>query len=608
MEEVIKNKKIEEMYALNEENLRTILKLRKELIWVKKSKNTIIPQLQLEKVEGEHSRPHSVANEIPNNQHIITDNLRSSLKSMKNVDSFLSQKLQEADKKIEKYEEIIHEGKRKHQALENEIQRKDEALRNLHSTLERNTEKEYSEKQDLNKALHQQRKEFQKQYDILNEQLELKRQEWVNLVNELNLKDQQLRDRGVPTEVVDFDIRKIKDENNKLSREIMICRDEANKFKMHLGQAMKEIDTYKSSIHSYELQCEKLKHLNNELNNTLSEERSINMKGRSKVKDQMVKISSKVEELEEYSANMENTNRDYSKKADYIMQKLCTLKEYIFSNEMPTSRNNKTPGTVRSNISGMISSCSKNPLEFNWSDDSADFITNEIRLKFDELKTKVFNYQSAINKLQGEKQQMYQSMNQLKYESVQEYSTPLSKNQNSLYKNKSQVATSTKDSENKSEAMIEYLRAEVTHLREKNRSLESEYEMVKWQSEVRQTVSSQITDFMAGLLKPAKDLIYQLCSDPHLSESYFYTEDEIFEGIDSKYCLDIVKLFDVATERIVDLRSTLDQKEQIIRELDKKIIEIKLKYDQILQQKQKQEQSMNKEIEINFEGLDTKWR
>lgn len=111
---------------------------------------------------------------------------------------------------------------------------------------------------------------------------------------------------------------------------------------------------------------------------------------------------------------------------------------------------------------------------------------------------------------------------------------------------------------------------------------------------------------MAGLLKPAKDLIYQLCSDPHLSESYFYTEDEIFEGIDSKYCLDIVKLFDVATERIVDLRSTLDQKEQIIRELDKKIIEIKLKYDQILQQKQKQEQSINKEIEINFEGLDSK--
>ena len=80
--------------------------------------------------------------------------------------------------------------------------------------------------------------------------MELKRQEWVNLVNELNLKDQQLRDNG-GAEVVDFDIRKIVDENNKLSREIMIWKDEANKFRMHLGQTLKEIDSYKASINSY---------------------------------------------------------------------------------------------------------------------------------------------------------------------------------------------------------------------------------------------------------------------------------------------------------------------------------------------------------------------
>ena len=465
MERVIRRNKIEEMYALNEENLRTILKLRKELICVKKSKNTVIPQLQLEKIDSDHSRPHSAANEIPKNEHIAAENLRSSMKSMKNVDSFLSKRLEEADRKIEKYEEIIHESKRQNQALENEIIRKDEALRNLHSSLERNTEKEYSEKQDLNRALHQQRKEFQKQYDILNEQLELKRQECINLVNELNLKDQQLGDKGVSTEVVDFDIRKIKDENSKLAREIMICKDEANKFRMHLGQAMKEIDSYKSSIHSYEMQWEKLKHLNNELNNSLSEERNINIKWRSKVKDQMVKISSKVGELEEYSANIENTNRDYSKKTEYIMQKLYGLREYIFSNEAPTSRIQKTPGTVRSNISGMYSSFSKNPLEFNGNDENADLITNEIRFKFDELKAKIINYQNAINKLQGEKQQMYQSMNQLKYESLQDYSTPISKNPNSSFKSKNNIVTSTKDTE-KSEAMVEYLRAEITHLRD----------------------------------------------------------------------------------------------------------------------------------------------
>ena len=109
---------------------------------------------------------------------------------------------------------------------------------------------------------------------------------------------------------------------------------------------------------------------------------------------------------------------------------------------------------------------------------------------------------------------------------------------------------------------------------------------------------------MATLLKPAKDLIYQLCSDPHLSESYFYTEGEIFEGVDSKYWLDVIKLFDVSTERIVDLRSNLDQKDQIIRELDKKIIETKLKYDQLSQQ----DHYKNKEIKTNVEGLDLRWR
>lgn len=44
-----------------------------------------------------------------------------------------------------------------------------------------------------------------------------------------------------------------------------------------------------------------------------------------------------------------------------------------------------------------------------------------------------------------------------------------------------------------------------------------------------------LNDFMSEILRPAKDLIYQLCSDPHLSESYFYKEDDKFHGIEGKY-------------------------------------------------------------------------
>lgn len=241
-------------------------------------------------------------------------------------------------------------------------------------------------------------------------------------------------------------------------------------------------------------------------------------------------------------------------------------------------------------------------------EETVESITKEIKTKFDEMKGKVFNYQNAINKLQGEKQQMYQSMNQLKFDKSPAYGTPVTKaHSTSIKQHPLKESSSSKETE-KSEAMIDYLRAEVSHLRDKNRSYEAKIEAMQKQTETVKTNNSQLSDFMSEILRSGKDLIYQLCSDPQLSEAFFYKEDSKFHGMESKYWLDVCKIFDLSIERIVDLRTILDQKQQIISELDKKIIELRVKFNQQDQLKHQQQQSVNKELEENFENLDIKCR
>ena len=161
----------------------------------------------------------------------------------------------------------------------------------------------------------------------------------------------------------------------------MILRDEANKYKLRLNQAYKEIDSYKSSIDSYANQCNKLKHLNNELNRTLGDERSLNVRTRNRVQEQVMKTSDRVDELEGYSMNLES-DRERSQRHEI------------------TPRTDIMPGTFRSNTCGVIiqSNMAKHPI---------DFVVGELRLENDNLKAKIRNYQNQINQIQGEKQQMY---------------------------------------------------------------------------------------------------------------------------------------------------------------------------------------------------------
>jgi DNA repair exonuclease SbcCD ATPase subunit len=254
----------------------------------------------------------------------------------------------------------------------------------------------------LNLELQKQRKQYREQIDELNEQLEIKCQECKNLINELNHKDKLLRENSKQYDD-DYDGHKVIDDNKRLHRELMILKDDSNKYKLQLNQLYREVESYKASLYSYEKHCEKLKNLNSELNKTLSEEREQNEKGRQKVRVQMSSLNNKVSELEGFSMSVENTNRDFHKKSDYLMQRMLDVREYIISGDAFSHRSNAAPGTVRSNLSGMFSSVSKNPLEFNNCDENAEEITRD---KFDDLKRKIFNYQNAINKLQGEKQQV----------------------------------------------------------------------------------------------------------------------------------------------------------------------------------------------------------
>jgi len=370
----------------------------------------------------------------------------------------------------------------------------------------------------------------------------------------------------------------------------MICRDEANKYKLRLNQLYKEIDSYKASLHSAEKQLDKLKHLNSELNRSLGEERSINMQARNRVHEQVIQMSHKVEELE--SASIENTNREHYQKPEY------------------SSRVNKTPGTVRSNASGMYSSHSKSDLVNHTPKHRIDSINDELRFENEQLKQQLKNYQNAVNKLQGEKQQMYQSLNQFKLGKLGEssesqnmksgFATPVTKAPStSIKKNHTFGSTSEKD---KSEAIIEYLRAEIVHLRDKYKKIDIDFANFKTKLKSQKDTTISLAEFMSELLRPAKDLIYQLCSDPHLSESYFYKEDDRFHSIDGKYCLDVIKIFNVSVERIVELRSQVAQKDDTIKELNRE----KFIYEQQKQYMQQQNLSNNQEIENNFMALDQK--
>lgn len=527
-------RKIDEMHSLNEENLRTILRLRKELINAKKAQQNAVPHLELDKMDSDQTRRQSASIEAPIHEQQNNRNSTSPLKVNKNADSFFSKKLQEADRKIERYSELLREKESINEALENEVMRKDSALRDMQSKVDSASDKEYSEKQDFNKELQKQRRTYKEQIEQLSDQLDQKHHECKNLIEELNHKDQQLRS-GAHRSESNYDSQKMADENSRLQRELMVFKDELNKYKLKLSQTYRDVEAHKSSLHSYEQHCEKLKYLNEELNKTLAEERSMNQKGRHKVQNQMTKINHKVNELEGYSTDLQNSNRDYLQKNDQAMACLNDIKQHVISGDMQTSRTDRAPGTVRSNLSGMFSSYSKNPLEMQNLEETVESITKEIKTKFDEMKGKVFNYQNAINKLQGEKQQMYQSMNQLKFDKSPAYGTPVTKaHSTSIKQHPLKESSSSKETE-KSEAMIDYLRAEVSHLRDKNRSYEAKIEAMQKQTETVKTNNSQLSDFMSEILRSGKDLIYQLCSDPQLSEAFFYKEDSKFHGMESKY-------------------------------------------------------------------------
>ena len=204
------------------------------------------------------------------------------------------------------------------------------------------------------------------------------------------------------------------------------------------------------------------------------------------------------------------------------------------------------------------------------------------------------NYQIAINKLSNQK-------SNIPVEKSESFNTPITtKATHSSVKK--EVGESECKIDEKSETMIEYLRTEIFHLRKiinKNKD-----ENLKENSEEKRELSVKFAEFMAEIFRPGKDLIYQLCADPHLSESFFYKEDNKFQGLDPKYCLDVAKIFAISNEKIVDLKTVLDHKEQVIRELDHKVIELRTKFSQQEQAKKEAEKEYNTKIQYNFEGLD----
>jgi len=396
---------VDEMHALNQDNLRTIMKLRKEIISLKSSKDNIVPQLQLDKIDN-GIRPHSVTESKIPLYESPRQQMSASVKANMDKDTFLSQKLQEAERRMERLSSVINEKESIIQALENENMRKDQTIQRIHSTYETTQNIEQNDKQDLNIEIERLRREYQKQIEDLNYQLDHKCREIQNLVNELNNKDNLLRDNSKQIQG-DYDTQKILDDNKRLYREVMVIKDEVNQNKLKINQQFNEIESYKSSIQSLETHCDKLKNLNTELNKTLAEERDMSMRGRDRVHEQMEKMSNRVNELEDVSESIENSKRDFHKKSDYLIQRFLDLRDYVITSDMHTSRtNNAAPGTVRNNLSQIFSSVSKNPMEINNCEENVEEIMRDIKSRFDNLKYKITNYQTAINKLQGEKQQV----------------------------------------------------------------------------------------------------------------------------------------------------------------------------------------------------------
>ncbi|CAI2384766.1 unnamed protein product [Moneuplotes crassus] len=600
-------KMICELHALNEDNLRTIMKLRKELICTKKANNDQkLPTLELDKVDS-NKGPQSVV--IHDTDFIDQPGRRhfsASLRSNIEKDTFLSKKLQEADIHIDKLKDALQDKDRVNQALENEIMRKDQTIKLLNQNYESTHHREIDSKQELNLEIQRQRKEFQKQIEDLNCQLDKKCTQVQDLVSELNQKDKMLRDNSSQKQG-EYDSQKVLDDNKRMYREITVIKDEANKYKLRINQMYNELDSYKASLASLESQNKRLKALNDELNKTLADERVSNERGRDRVHDQMSKMSNKVTELEEVSESMENSKRDFMKKSDYLMQRLLDLRDYVISGDLQTSRGGPAPGTVRSNLSQMFSSVSRNPMELNSNDDSVEEIIRDIKAKLDGYKCKVTNYQTAINRLQAEKQNLYQSVNKLQVDKSQGFSTPVTKAANSSVKKSSLEELDDKPNQKegqKTDAMVEYLRTEISHLRKKV----SQNLLTKEQTSDIEEKAAQFGQFMSEIYRPGKDLIYQLCTDPHLSESFFYKEGAAFKGMDPKFCLDVAKIFDISNEKIVDLRTVLDHKEQVIRELDRKVIELRMKFTQQEQAKKEAESTYNLKVKENFQGLDQQCR
>ena len=317
--------------------------------------------MSLDKIEG-HIRPQSVStNEIPlyeKTQNYMSASMRTNI----DKDSFLSKKLQEAEKKIEEYIVILNEKVKINEALENEMMRKDHKIQKLYQEYEHNQDLEAKEKQALNTEIQRQRKEYQKQIDDLNNQLDQKCNEIQNFVNELNNKERLLRENSEHIQG-DYDSQKMMDDNKRMYRELMIAKDEANKYKLKINQLYNELDSYKSSSSSFQNSNQRLKQLNNELNKALSEERALNERRRDRVQNQVLKMSYKVNELEDASESMEMTKREYNKHNDYLMQRFLDLRDYVILSDLHTSRENGTPGTVRNNLSQVFGSVSKNPME-----------------------------------------------------------------------------------------------------------------------------------------------------------------------------------------------------------------------------------------------------
>lgn len=135
-------KKIDEIFSLNEEHMRTILKLRKELASSKATPH--VPQLELDKIVNENHRPRSVANQLPLNEQVRAGSSASLKRSMKSEIVGNSDNEAFNDRDYEKLRELLRDKSAINDALEKEILRKNKVIANLHETIEATQDKEYA--------------------------------------------------------------------------------------------------------------------------------------------------------------------------------------------------------------------------------------------------------------------------------------------------------------------------------------------------------------------------------------------------------------------------------------------------------------------------------